>query len=151
VTYYQDPWLSLRGRLLDGTHFQLGMVQKLQKRSRWVRNYRGKNKYKSKSKERALAWVQLRVKPEKHPQLEQLGRQARGAVRLPPGSSIRGLDVTAESISLEVVVGHDWEAAGAGIEKENASRLFAMMLMSCYQVLNLSRSLGKKSEMRVTG
>ncbi|MFN0051233.1 MAG: hypothetical protein ACKV0T_03525, partial [Planctomycetales bacterium] len=41
VTYFQDPWLRLRGKFADGTTFQITMIEKFQARSKWTRSRSG--------------------------------------------------------------------------------------------------------------
>jgi hypothetical protein len=135
---YVNRWLSLQVRLADGTHLRLAMEQRLQKWERTRRNPRGKWKTKRKQKgAAALIDVRLRVKPERHPRLAQLERQARAAVRLPPGASLARLTVKEDGLSLRARMDLDWD-------EEDASRAVLMMLLSLYQVLNYSHALRKR-------
>ncbi len=147
---FVQRWLSLQVRVLDGTHLRLGMEERLQLRSRTKTNRRGKRKTKNKQKGTALLHVQLRVKPERHPQLAQLGSLAKTAVRLPKDVKLVRLDVAADRLSLRAVMPLDWEAretrpVGPSVD---ASRAYLMMLLSLYQVLNYSTSLRKRDAAR---
>ncbi|MCZ7648689.1 MAG: hypothetical protein M5U26_26105 [Planctomycetota bacterium] len=84
VKYYEDPWLELEGRLLDGTRFRLTMIEKCQARSCWKRGRSGKSKYKSKKKSAAESALLLRFKPGRYAAMERIGSELAGAVQLPP-------------------------------------------------------------------
>ena len=147
---YVDPFLSFQARLRDGTHLRLGMEQRLQLRNRTRRNPRGKYKTKRKTRSAALIHVQLRVKPERHPSLAQLGRDARKAVKLPPQVKLARLEVKEDRLSLRARMGAGWEAK-AHVEHVSldAPRTVLMSLLSLYQVLNYSTSLRRRSTSRV--
>jgi hypothetical protein len=93
----------------------------------------------------AIAKVQLRVKPERYHHLERLGPHARNAVQLPPGTQLKSLGVEADRITLTVRVNSPWGFNDTERGQVNAVRLVAMMFLSLYQVLNLSRRLDKKA------
>ncbi|WP_164012223.1 hypothetical protein [Pyxidicoccus trucidator] len=147
---FVQRWLSLQVRLMDGTHLRLGMDERLQVRRRTKMNPRGKLKSKLKRKGSTLLHVQLRVKPERHPQLAQLGSRARTAVRLPKALKLGRLDVAADRLSMRAVTASDWKVTVAqGEPSLDASRAYLMMLLSLYQVLNYSTSLRKRDAARI--
>jgi hypothetical protein len=146
---FVQRWLTLQARLRDGTHLRLGIEDRLESRSRTKRNRRGKFKRKQKQKGVALLHVQLRVKPERHPQLAQLGPQARKAVRLPAYVSLARLEVEADRLSLRAGMPLDWRPmASTDPTVVDASRATMMALLSLYQVLNYSTALRKQEAAR---
>ncbi|MFP2930587.1 hypothetical protein ACLESO_36395 [Pyxidicoccus sp. 3LG] len=148
---YVDPFLTFQARLRDGTHLRLGMEQRLQLRNRTRRNPRGKSKTKRKTRSAALVHVQLRVKPERHPSLAQLGRDARKAVKLPPQVALKRLEVTEDRLSMRARMGAGWEAKAHGKHVSlDAPRTVLMMLLSLYQVLNQSTAMRRRSAARVS-
>src|ERR1051325_10865601 len=116
VVYYDNPWLDLSGKFLDGTSFELRMLGKLQERSKTKRNARGKTKTKKKSKEVLRAAVQLWVKPQRYGKLSDLVRQAEKAVQLPEGVQVRSLEAQDDSIELEALAAN-WDASAPGESK----------------------------------
>ena len=147
---FAQRWLTLQVRLMDGTHLRLGMEERLQLRSRTKRNRRGKYKTKNKQKGAALLHVQLRVKPERYPQLARLDARARKAVRLPEYVSLVRLEVAEDRLSLRSRMPLDWEA-GARVSPVScdAPRAAVMSLLSLYQVLNYATSLRKQVAVKV--
>ena len=145
VKHYVDPWLSLQGRLLDGSHFRVELTERVDDRTRWKTTARGKQKRKTKQVSDAIAKVQLRVKPERYQHLDRLGPHARNAVQLPPGTQLKNLGVEGDRITLAVRVNAPWDFKDTERGRVNAVRLVAMMFLSLYQVLNLSRRLDKKA------
>ncbi|MCE9671731.1 hypothetical protein LY474_28375 [Myxococcus stipitatus] len=177
TTEYVDPWLQLQVRLADGTHLRLTMEEWLQKRVRTRRNYRGKLKTKHKSKGESVLGVQLRVKPERHPELVALEGAARRALKLPGCVTGTRLDVAEDRLSLSTRLPLDWlavnpseravlpersedgyepvrpnpsrDAQGRWVETvPDATRTFLMMLLSLYQVLNFSSRSQRESPRR---
>ncbi|MFH1747789.1 MAG: hypothetical protein ABIG44_12205 [Planctomycetota bacterium] len=148
VKYYTDPWLSLRGRLLDGTAFQLVLIDKLQQRSKWKRSRSGKQKHKSKKKLAHAAVLQLRIKPSRYPNLQAISADAAGAIQLPDGVEIKSLNCADARIKLKA----KWPAERTmgptpGSERRklllDEAQLVAMMFISLFQVLNLAKAIGK--------
>src|SRR5690606_17673951 len=96
---FVDPWLSLRGRLLDGTRFQLSLVQ-----TTTVKNVvKGrKNKFKTKTKSKDRAALELRLKPSKVPGLAAIASKGAGAVQLAYDAQVRRFQGAADRLALEV-------------------------------------------------
>jgi hypothetical protein len=159
VKYYLDPWLSLQGRLLDGTHFRLEMTERVEVRSRTKTNARGKTKHKSKQFSDALLRVRLRVKPERYQHLGRLGSQAKGAVQILKGTRLKALTLEADRVDMTLLVESPWIAVSEPGPNPgstspgplNGPRVVAMALLSLYQILNLSRALDKKAVHPPTG
>lgn len=148
---FVQRWLSLQVRLMDGTQLRLGMEERLQERKRTRRNPRGKLKVKRKEKGFSLIQVQLRVKPERHPQLARLGPEARKAVRLPKGVSLARLEVVDGRLSLRARLDRGWKAQkGSDLGALDAPRTVILSLLSLYQVLNYSTALRKREAARLS-
>ncbi|HYO68400.1 MAG TPA: hypothetical protein VEU33_20195 [Archangium sp.] len=159
VKHYLDPWLSLQGRLLDGTHLRVEMTHRIQLRNRTKTNARGKTKSKSKQLSDVLLRVRLRVKPERYQHLERLGARAEGAVQLLKGTQLKALTVEADRVDLTLLLDAPWAVGNeprpspgsnpgnrsTGPAPLNGQRVVAMALLSLYQILNLSRALDKKA------
>lgn len=144
VSYYEDPWLTLAGRLVDGTAFELGLVEHYQARSRWKRNPRGKLKKKTKSKSTTVARLELRPKTKRYGDPSALARDARGAVKLPPYVALKGLDVSGDGLELKAQLKGEWAAAPRGDGARSGQQMVALMFLSLYQVLNLSREMTRR-------
>lgn len=153
VKHYLDPWLSLQGRLLDGTHLRLEMAERVQLRKRTKTNFRGKTKFQSKRLSDALLRVRLRVKPERYQHLRRLGSQAKGAVQLLKGTRLKALTLEADRVDMTLLLESPWlavreprpDSGRTSTDPLDGPRVVAMALLSLYQILNLSRALDKKA------
>ncbi len=144
---FADPWLTLQTRLLDGTHLSIGMVQRLQKRSRTRRSVSGKYKTKFRKKGWAVIQVQLRVKAERYPDLALLEPEARKYLRLPEGVSVARLQLAEDRLLLSARLEENWSAGPLGQSAApDAPKAVVMMLLSLYQVLNYSKHLHKQAK-----
>jgi len=147
VKYYVDPWLSVEGRFLDGTRFRLALTEYFQRRTRWAQSRSGKMKRKSKSKTATRATLQLKVKPSKYPGLDKVAGSAQGAVQLPEQATLRGVSGDATGLVLKAGMPLGWTAPPPGEPDQDhgGARTVAMMFMSLYQVLNLTKAASKRS------
>jgi hypothetical protein len=146
VKYYLSPWLTLAGRFLDGSRFDIRLLTRFQARRKWKRSRSGKRKLKHKSKESLRVYVGLRIKPDKYAHVGQITQEAAAAVQLPPGVALHGVNFAADSLELTADV-REWDATAqdaASSDKVSAPHLVALMLLSLYQVLNLSKAIDKK-------
>lgn len=136
VKYYEDAWLNLSGQLVDGTKFTVTLIEKHQDRSRTKRSASGKLKHKTKTKSGVQAVVSLKPKEKRYPNAGQLGREARGAVQLPPGVLLKDLSTRENVLTLKTASKSAWTV-------DSGVQLLSQMLLSLYQVLNLSREIDK--------
>ena len=155
MKYYEDPWLHLRGRLLDGTTYDLTVIERFQVRSRWKRGRSGKMKHKTKTKSATVVVLRLKPKAAKHAYLQRLASDARNAVQLPGWVQLRDLGVADGLLVLKVGTKTVWSVPdhpnkpskrGQAPKTEvphNGQQMTAMMFLSLYQVLNLSRAISK--------
>lgn len=141
--FYVDPWLRMSGKLLDGTAFRLSATTHCQARHRWAKSRSGKSKLKSKKKEATVLALRLKFKPKRYPNLAKIS-QANGAVQLPPGVTLRRVGTAADSASISVKFSQwDNHSAKAVVGKTSGPHAIAMMFLSLYQILNLSKAIEK--------
>ena len=136
VKYYTDTWLKLEGRFLDGTAFLVEVVERFQERSRWATSRSGKKKRKTKTKSATVFRLRLKPKAKRYQHLSEIGANAQGALQLPEAVQTKGLQVEDGGLSVKVQSKADWQA-GEG------KQVVAMMFISLYQILNLSRAITK--------
>ncbi|NOK09191.1 hypothetical protein [Corallococcus exercitus] len=159
---FTNPWLSLQGRLADGTQLRLSVVD-LVRMLQHTKNLPRQVKTGRKRRAVSLMQVALRVKPERHPGLAGLEKRTRDAVRLPSGSTLKWVLVAEDRLELRVLLDEDWvaqapapsevppgKARKAGAPKTDASRTATMMLLSLCQVLNHSSSQAQPGNVRST-
>ena len=144
VKFYTDPWLTLQGRLLDGSAYRLTLIDRHQARSRTARSRSGKMKRKSKSKCATQAHLALKVKARRYPRLGELAGAAPSAVKLPEWATLKKLAIPTAAgarVSLHAVTKSKWDAPPPGQDEtpQSGARLVAMMFLSLYEVLNLAR------------
>lgn len=142
---YHDGWLHLEVKLLDGTACRIQLTERRQKRHRWKRSRSGKSKLKTKEKSALEAAIRLKPKTEKYTKLSELGADARGAVQLPEWAMAKGLTVEDGGLMIKAATKTEWDAPKEGDRGTgpHGVHLVAMMLLSLYQVLNLSRAITK--------
>ncbi len=148
VKYFEDTWLQLRGRLLDGTSYQLIVLEKFQARSKWTRSRSGKSKHKSKTKSATDVALRLKPKTNKYAQLTTLSHDAAAAVQLPPWVTLKALQVSDGTLLLKAGTKLPWDIPSEKMKLQgqgNGVDMIAMMFVSLYQVLNLSRIITKAS------
>jgi hypothetical protein len=149
VKFYSDPWLQMRGKLLDGTVFDIYIVEKYQARGKW--GGRRGNKWKTKDRSATEVILELTPKPEKYPQVESLADQLYSAVRLPNWCTLKLLHHNQGVLMLRVVTPADWDCppppepgkAKPPPTSFNGVDLLSLMFLSLYQPLNLTRAVTK--------
>lgn len=145
---YHDPWLHLEVKLLDGTHCRIVLTERHQKRHRWKTSASGKSKLKTKVKSALEAAIRLKPKTEKYTKLGEIGADARGAIQLPDWSSPKALAVEEGGLVMKAATKSEWDAPkeGARGTGPHGVHMVAMMLLSLYQILNLSRAITKSEK-----
>lgn len=146
VRYFVDPWLRLEGRLLDGTRFLVTMIAKTQQRTRVKRSRSGKTKRKQKKKFGAEASVMLKVKPARYRHLANLSEDAIEALQLSQNTERKAMTIDERGLGLRVRLSPSWRATSSDKSSAPSSgtHALAMMFLSLYQILNLSRAIDKK-------
>lgn len=140
--FFVDPWMTLTGRLLDGTKFSITMIQKHQDRHRTKRSASGKTKHKYKTKASSEAVVTLRIKPHRYPDVATLSGTVQSAsIRLPPGIRVKAFDAQNESLTLRTTTTSDWNVYPRDQREKNNDGVqwIAMKLMFLYGLLITAR------------
>lgn len=144
--FFVDSWMTLTGRLLDGTKFTVTMIQKHQDRHRTKISASGKLKRKHKSKSSSEAIVTLRIKPHRYPEVAALsGSVQPGTIRLPTGVQVKAFDASNESLTLRTTTINDWKVYPRDQSEKNndAVQWIAMKLMFLYGLLNTAKKAQK--------
>jgi hypothetical protein len=132
---YVQPWLRLRGRLIDGTRFDVRAVERQEVRTCWKSNGR-KTKHKRKVKASTLVDVALVPKrKDGAPALASLGDRLTEATKLPPGARLLRASADADSLTLRAVLSPD-DPRTRFLDME---KTVALMLLSLYQVIAAAR------------
>lgn len=145
VKYYDDAWLSMSGKLLDGTGFQLVVSERFQQRSKWKRSSSGKMKHKTKTKSGTAATLRLKPKASKYVDLAKVNDDASQAIQLPYWVDSKGLQQNEGTFVLKTATRAEWEipVKGGPAEEFNGTEMIAAMFLSLYQILNLSKAITK--------
>lgn len=142
VKYYEDPWLTMTGQFLDGTKYQLLVVEKFQARDRWKRSRSGKSKHKSKSKTGTAAVLRLKPKSSKVADWTANLDANQKAIQLPDWVEFKGLQEEGDVLVLKVGTKTPW-AVPATRAKSDGVEMVSMMFLSLYQIVNLSKAVAK--------
>jgi hypothetical protein len=144
--FFVDPWMTLTGRLLDGTKFTITMIQKHQDRHRTKRSASGKTKHKYKTKASSEAIVALRIKPHRYPEVAALSGSVHPAtIRLPPGIQVKAFDANNESLTLRTTTTNNWKVypRDQREKSDDGVQWIAMQLMCLYGLLNNAKKAQK--------
>ena len=148
IKSYHEPWLTLEGKLLDGTKFNIGVLEKLELREKWKR--KKANKIKKKKSQKIS--VRLRFKEGKYSELNTIKPEHMGqAIQLPEGFMAGEFNSTGTEVRLSVS-SPTWKALfppyGEGIVDLSGpmAQATAMMFLSIYQVLNLAKEMGRAKQ-----
>lgn len=146
VKYFVDSWLTLSGRLLDGTKFHISMIEKHQDRDRTSRSRSGKTKFKTKTKVASEAILQLKVKPRRYPNLSALvGTTDSNAFQLPPAIGVKAFFADDETLRLRTTSAVQWDVYPMKERpgKHDGVTWLATKLMTLYGLLNSARQAAK--------
>jgi hypothetical protein len=143
IDFFQDTWLQVQSRFLDGNKFLLTATEVAQTQYGWKRSSSGKSKYKSKTKSKRLELnLEMDYSAKRYGAVPILRDEAKGAVQLPPEVVLKRLDIDEKDIHLRVKM-PPWTQPE---QIEHFYQAIAMMFLSVYQVLNLARVISKKAE-----
>ena len=146
VKYFVDTWLTLSGRLMDGTKFNISMIEKHQDRSRRSTSRSGKTKWKSKTKGSSEAILQLKVKPRRYPNLSAFaGTADANAFQLPPSINVKAFFADDETVRLRTTSAMQWDVYPIQERpgKHDGVTWLATKLMTLYGLLNSARQSAK--------
>lgn len=102
-------------------------------------------KHKTKTKTASEFALRLKPKAKRYQHLTDIGRDVRSVVQLPPSVDLKGITVQDGGLVLKVKCKRPWTEGEKGRQNSSGSRIVAMMFLSLYQVLNLSRRMTKKA------
>ncbi|MEP3478518.1 MAG: hypothetical protein ABJZ55_04665 [Fuerstiella sp.] len=149
VKYFVDSWLTLSGRLMDGTKFNISMIEKHQDRSRTSTSRSGKTKWKSKTKDASEAILQLKVKPRRYPNLSALaGTTNSHEFQLPPAVGVKAFFADDETLRLRTTSARQWDVYPMQDRpgKHDGVTWLATKLMTLYGLLNSARQSAKGAQ-----
>lgn len=151
VKYYVNDWFTVSGRLKDGSRFSISIREKQQDRSRW-KHKKGNAKLKSKVKNSEEISLIIRPKEKRYPDLVKLVPDAPKSLQIPEYAELKSFSFQQQAIVLRLAIRGSciWKSSLQGNQSINRQvkervNLLAMMLLSVYQMLNLSRELQKNA------
>lgn len=139
---FQDSWLQASGQLLDKTEFKLTIAEVNHIMSGWKRSRRGKLKYKSKTKAKGVDInLELKYSARKYAGIKLLQDEVQTAIQLPDLAVLNGIKINDKNLELSVTASPTIATNSVGLFE-----VTTMMFLSCYQILNLARTIAKKAE-----
>ena len=125
---FRDPWLTLGGRLSDGTSISESFVDLIRQRTK--KNPRGKTK--KKERRFCLIRVHLDYNTAIYGDASIASSRLKNPFRVPAGVEIKALNPTAKSLDIKTVVRGDLSAGTLHAASE-------AILLGAYRILNLAR------------
>lgn len=122
---YQDPWLSMEARLLDGTTLTDNVTDLVRERS--FVNPRGK--WKTKTRVRHIVGVRFAYPAERYGDASACVGKLADAIKVPSTASVKGVRVTGRDIKVKALVNKTDDLAQTG----------RMLALGVYRMLNLAR------------
>lgn len=136
--FFVDHWLTIQGRLLDGTKFTITLIEKQQDRHRTKRSASGKTKHKSKTKRASEAIVSLKIKDGPYAPEPKLASQVKKTLKIPNRTHFKAANVKGGALSLRTTTNSSWDV---GVTNQlDGVNWIAMMFLSLYRVLNESKT-----------
>lgn len=122
---FKVPWLSIEGRLLDGTTFTQEIEDVV--RERTYRNANGK--YKTKTRKQQVISLRFGYPPETYGNLRGASKRLQTEIRLPGAARLRGVESSERAVKLKALV----------TQESQVAETVAMLSLGVYRVMNLSR------------
>ena len=139
---YSLEWLRLDGQFLDETQFSMRLSERAVVRYR----YKSKGRIKRKLKRRGVdAILTLSFSRKKYGAIRVLTEDIMDAIALPPDAVLKRIKVSDSQLLLHVRVGAKSPVLRHLESPKGFYQLFTQLLLSAYQVLNLSKTLSKHS------
>jgi hypothetical protein len=123
--YLEEPWLSIEGRLLDGSILSEEVTQLSRRRT--FMNPRGKTKTKTRS--RFLVALRFAYPKDVYGDARKAQHALHEEIRVPGATTLRGVRINEKAIALKALT-------QTGDQIPQAS---AMLAMGAYRILNLAR------------
>jgi hypothetical protein len=125
---FRDTWLSLDGRLGDGTSIHESCIDLIRQRAK--KNSRGK--VKTKERRVCLLRVQLDYDPATYGDASVTAHKLASPFRLPTGAAMKASSFTQKALAMKTVVKGD-------VTPPNLLKVSEALLLGAYRILNLSR------------
>jgi hypothetical protein len=129
-TFFRDPWLTLQGKLADGTSIFVSCTDLVRRR----RKTGSRGKVKTKDRKTAFLRIQLDYRPEMYGNAALAARGISKPFRLPAKTLVKSFTFGETTVAVKAIVK----------EKPTAPVLQAAsdaILLGAYRILNLSRKL----------
>lgn len=139
IEQYKQEWLTLKGKFLDKTYFELTLTELSKTIRGKKRTSSGKIKQKSKTKIQGLN-IKLRLTyPQgRYGAVKVLKNDVNDAVKIPYFCQLKLLKITDKNLYFVVKILPDFAE-----RKEEIYQTIAMMFLSLYQILNLAKMLSR--------
>lgn len=138
---YADPWFRLSGKFLDNTEFTLSLKEFAVVRSGVQRSRSGKMKRKTKTKSKGvLMTLLLKFSRKRYGAIALFQEDLSSAVVLPSGIQLQKIKANDHKLFMQIRVPAHSHLL---MSSDGIYQLFTRMLLSAYQVLNLSKTLSK--------
>jgi len=99
INLYQDNWLTLQGKFLDRTQFELKLIEFYQ--LKFGKNQNNKSRIRAKSKKFELT-LTLKFDPDLIPALSRLASETEEAVNLPATASLKCIELRQNKLKMKV-------------------------------------------------
>jgi hypothetical protein len=130
--FYEDPWLSLEARMLDGTTFSETVMDLVRERS--FVNPRGKSK--TKTRVRHAVSVRFAYPSDLYGDASAKVGTLADSIKVPSTARVKGVRVTGRDIKAKAVVNRTEDLVPTG----------RMLALGVYRMLNLARKLSSHAK-----
>lgn len=132
--FFEDQWIALEGRLLDGTALTESITELLRKRT--FTNPRGKHKTKTRSRYGLNLRFDYPADVYGDPRL--VHQPPTQEIRVPASATVRDVRITEQAIAVKAIV----------LNPEELLQTSAMLSLAVYQILKSSRRLASRGGAR---
>ncbi|MDP8980929.1 MAG: hypothetical protein M3O35_10090 [Acidobacteriota bacterium] len=132
--FFEEEWLTLDGKLLDGTSFSESVTELLRKRT--FTNPRGK--HKTKTRTRYLLNLRFDYPAEQYGDPRLVKLPLREEIRVPQFASVRDIRVSEDAIAVKAMA----------IDSKELMQTSAMVSLAAYRILKSSRRLASEGGAR---
>ena len=154
--FFEDQWMTLKGTLLDGTSFDLGLTELWSQSHGYKISASGKRKHKNKIKPKGiLLALSLEFSRKRYGAVSILQEDVLAAIHLPDkNAQVKSIRVSDRKLLLQVKLLPEPAVLGLRMNRYGASAglhippakiypAIASMFLSLYHVLNLAQKLSK--------
>ncbi|HLO87085.1 MAG TPA: hypothetical protein VK203_19065 [Nostocaceae cyanobacterium] len=142
IDYLEQDWLMIQGKFLDKTRFTVTLTNLAKKQYGWKTNYRGKRKYKVKTKSSGLdIHLALNYPQNRYAAIKDLENKLLKSIQVPQSAYVKGVKITDKALHLIVRL-----ESQLIDNSQEIYQTILMMFLSCYQSLNLAKKISKSSD-----